>query len=124
MPASVLSFAVADPAVTAQVTVSYRGSTGLQRLELTGAQTYTVDLAMMPAAGLRGLHVTVDDHDAAGAPVTTPIRIGWTSNAISKSEELSPGGVFQIASPRPVAGITALSIITTANAVVHLAALG
>jgi len=43
---------------------------------------------------------------------------------VSKSEELSPGGAFLLASPTPTHGITALSIVTTANAVVHVYALG
>ncbi len=105
------------------VGVTFDGETHL-RLELTGAQTYAVDLAMMPTVGLKGLRVFVDIKDAAGATVSTPITLRWTSNSVQKSEELSPGGVFQLGSPSPTHGITALDIISTANAVVYVNAVG
>lgn len=79
---------------------------------------------MMPAEGLRGLRVALDALDAAGVPVAEPITVTWTSNALEKSEELSPGGFLVLCSPRPTNGITALSITSGASCVVHVTAVG
>lgn len=125
MPSLTFSASLTGPApVAPSVSLTYHGHTHLGRLELTGAQTYDVDLAMMPAAGLKGLLVELDTKDAAGATVTDAVSVRWTSNSVQKSEELSPGGFFALCSPTPVNGITALSIISTANAIVRLTALG
>lgn len=117
-------YGLRDTPLNGSISVTYSGLSEMPRLELTGAQTYEIDLAWAPSEGLKGLVVTLDTADAAGAVVEDPIAITWTSNAVSKSEELSPGGAFLICSPTPTNGITALSIVTTANAVVRLAALG
>jgi hypothetical protein len=113
---------------TGSAALTFTGGGGPGRLELTGAQTYVVDLAMMPAAGLRGLLVVVDSLDAAGTAITAPVTLTWTSNAVAKSEKLMPSAdapaFLALANPSPVTGITALSIVTTANAVVHVACLG
>lgn len=124
MPAAVFSFAVqlADVPDTARVTVVYSDGGGPWRFEFTGAQTITVDISAMPAAGLKGLRIEFDATDAAGVTVTAPLSIHWTSNAIPKVEELSPDGVFMLASPSPTNGITALSLVSTANAVAHVVA--
>lgn len=111
-------------AIATVVDLPHTGIGGAGRIQLTGAQTYDIDLAMMPTAGLKGLVVQVDATDGAGDTVTTPVTLQWTSNATVKSEELSPGGFLALCSPSPVNGITALSIITTANAVVHVTAIG
>ena len=110
--------------VPVRVSLQYDASASLGRLPLTGAQTYEVDLALIPAAGLKGLLIYVERVDAAGAEVTTPISMAWTSNGDDKSEELSPGGALLLVSPNPQHGITALSIVTTSNALVHVYALG
>lgn len=124
MPTLTLAASLTAPAPMApSVLLTYRGFSS-DRLELTGAQTYEIDLAMMPAAGLKGLLVEVETKDAAGATVTAPITLTWTSDGDPKSEELSPGGFFALASPTPTAGITALSIVSTANCIVRVTALG
>lgn len=113
---------------TGTVALTYRGSSGIGRLEMTGAHTHVVDLAMMPAEGLKGLLVTVDSLDAAGSPITAPVTLTWTSNGVAKSEKLMPSvdavAFLAIGNPAPVTGITALSIVSTANAVVHVQCLG
>jgi hypothetical protein len=113
---------------TGSAALTFTGGGGPGRLELTGAQTYVVDLAMMPAAGLRGLLVVVDSLDAAGTAISAPVTLTWTSNAVTKSEKLMPSAdapaFLALANPAPVTGITALSIVTTANAVVHVSAVG
>lgn len=125
MPSLTFGFTLGGPApATASVALSYSGFSNADRIELTGAQSYEVDLEMMPAAGLKALLVQVDTTDAAGSPVTTPIRIEWISGLVTKSEEISPGGFFALCSRTPVNGVTALTIITTANAVVRVSACG
>lgn len=131
MPSATLNASVAGPiALAVSAALTYEGASPGLRLRLTGAQTYVVDLAMIPSAGLRGLLVILDPLDADGSPVTAPITLTWTSNSVSKSQELSAGtapqvpGFFALASPDPTHGITALSIVTTANAVVHVTAFG
>lgn len=125
MPSLTLGFVLAGPAPkSSTITLAYRGFSCAERVEITGAATYAIDLAMMPAAGLKGLVVEVDTTDATGAAVTTPITVRWTSGGVQKEQELSPGGFFALASPSPVNGITALAIVTTAAAVVHVTALG
>lgn len=114
-----LTASISTPAVSVTSHLTFTGEGGAGRLELTGAVTYVLDLAMVPAAGCRGLLVVVDLADAAGVAATAPVTLTWTSNAVSKSEEVSPGGFLALSSPTPAHGVTALSIITTANAVVH-----
>jgi len=57
MPSATISYGVSAPPTSGQITITYSGQGGPGRLELTGAQTYPIDLAMMPSAGLRGLLV-------------------------------------------------------------------
>lgn len=89
-------------------------------IPLTGAMTYTVDLAMMPAAGLQGLVVTVDRIDAYGAAVVAPVRVTFTGGFA----DVKPGGGFGLSSPGTVAGITSLTLTSTANALVRVTAGG
>ena len=68
MPTLAIGFTLSGPSPATDTTdVSYTGISGGIRLELTGAQTYVVDLAMIPAAGLRGLGVVaaLDDYGVA-----------------------------------------------------------
>ncbi len=123
MQTAVLSYSLPGVA-SGSVILTYHQLASAARLELTGAQTYPIDLAMMPAAGLKGLLVIYDAIDASGVTVTAMASVRWTSNGVPKNEELSPGGLFLIASPAPANGITALSIVVTANAVIHVHALG
>lgn len=130
MPSATIGYTLSGTGVeTAAATSSltYSGKSAA-RVELTGVDSYTFDLAMMPAAGLKGLLVIVDPLDAAGSPITAPVTVTWTSNAVAKSELISAGsetpGFLAIGNPTPVTGITALSLASTANAVAHVVALG
>lgn len=90
-------------------------------LPLTGAQTYNVDLAMMPGTGLTGLVVSVDKTDAFGGAVTAPVKVVFTNGYLW----IPPGGAMSVAAPALASGgITSLSLVTTANAVVHVSACG
>lgn len=124
MPSALMVYGLRDTPLNGSISVTYSGLSEMPRLELTGAQTYDFDLAWAPSEGLKGLVITFDTTDGAGAAVEDPITLTWTSNVVSKSEELSPGGAFLLCSPTPTNGITALSIVTTANAIVRVAALG
>jgi len=124
MPSATLTFTCSSPPLSAQIALTYTGLGHIVRLELTGAQTYPVDLGMIPAEGCKGVLVLVGEKDAAGAALTAPVTLRRTSNAVSKDEEISGGGAFMIASPSPANGITAISIVTTANAVVQIIVLG
>lgn len=130
MPSASIGFTLTGTGVTpsaASSSLTYSGKSEA-RIELTGVDSYTIDLAMMPAAGLKGLLVIVEPLDAADSPITDPVTVTWTSNAVSKSEKISAGpetpGFFAIGNPSPVTGITALSLASTANAVVRIVALG
>lgn len=109
---------------TSSVSITYDNATGMQRLALTGAQTYAVDLAMMPAAGCKALRLRYETTDALGADVTASITVMFTSSAVAKSMSFGPGAEIQIADPNVVAGITALSVTTTGNALVYVSAVG
>ena len=130
MPSAIIGYTLSGTGLATKAATSaltYSGKSDID-VTLTGVDSYTVDLAMMPAAGLKGLLVIVDPLDAAGSPITAPVTITWTSNAVSKSELISAGsetpGFFAIGNPTPVTGITALSLTSTANAVAHVVALG
>jgi hypothetical protein len=125
LPVSTLACSVTEPAApNASAAIVYHGSTGEIRLELTGAVTYPIDLGMMPAAGLRGLRIVYDALDANGDAATDNITIRRTINSVSRDEPLSPGGWFAFADPAPTAGTTALTIISTSNAVVRVICIG
>lgn len=129
MPTATIGFTLTGPAPSTGTTeITYRGAAPGLRIELTGAQTYTIDLAMMPAEGLKALLVVVETVDADNNPITAPVTVRWTSNGVQKEEELSPSvdqaAFLAIGSPAPVNGITALEIESTANAVVRVSALG
>lgn len=106
------------------VTIVYSEAGGSPRLALTGAQTYPIDIAMMPSAGLRGLRIAYATTDAAGVAVTAPLSIRLTVASVVQTLPLSPGGFLALADPSPSSGITAISIVTTGNAVVSVEALG
>lgn len=129
MPSLALGFTLAGPAPAVDSTdITYSGFSGGLRLELTGAQTYVIDLAMMPAAGLRGLLVVLESLDAAGSPVTAPITVECARGEETSSFEVSATateiGFLALGSPDPTAGITGLSIVSTASCVVRVTALG
>lgn len=130
MPSASIGYTLSGTGVesaTASSSLTYSSKSAV-RVELTGVDSHTVDLTMMPAAGLKGLLVIVDPLDAAGSPVAAPVTLTWTSNATSKSEKLMPGsdtpGFLALGNPAPVTGITALSVASTSSAVVHVVALG
>lgn len=114
-----LPFSAAFGGLSSSLTLTASASIPGEVIPLTGAVTYAVDLAMMPAAGLQGLQVSIDRTDAAGNAVSAPVRVTMTPGGYV---DLKPGGALAIASPGTAAGITALTLTSTANAVVRVAA--
>lgn len=124
MPTASVSFTESSTGASVTIPITYQDAGGVPRIEMSGSQTYPVDLAMMPAAGTKVLIVWVDAHDAAGGIPTAPLTVTWTSNAVSKSQPIGPGSALLIADPSPVHGPTALSLVSTVSCVAHVAALG
>lgn len=109
------------PGIGFSVPFAYAAQVGAETIPISGAGTYVVDLAMMPATGLQGLLVSVDKVDPIGGIVTAPVKVVFTGGFLW----LPPGGGFGLAVPMLAAnGITSLSLVTTAPCVVHLTALG
>ena len=88
-------------------------------LKLTGSGTRVLDLGTLPAAGLKGLLIKLDA--AVGA---VPIKVQFNGGGAPGASEISPGGFLAIGSPNPVAGITAISIVFTADSTVRVWVLG
>ncbi len=85
-----------------------------QILKLTGGGSESVDLGTLPAAGLKGLLVKVD----AGA--SAPVNLRFNAGDADGQVEISPGGFMAIGSPSPVTGITALTVVYTADVTVRV----
>lgn len=109
------------PATPVSASVTYTAATGDQVIPLTGAQTYDVDLAMMPTAGVQALLVSVDLVDSAGVGVTAPVQVNLTPGGFVM---VQPGGGLSIAAPNTADGVTGLQLVSAANAVVRVSAYG
>lgn len=75
MPSTSMLYGISGTSITGRVTFGYSTLEALERLELTGAGTYEVDLAWAPSAGVKGILITFDTLDADGMAVTAPITI-------------------------------------------------
>jgi hypothetical protein len=111
----------ANAAVSLTVPITGTAEKQGEVIPLTGAQTYTPDLAMLPTAGAQGLLVSVDRTDAAGLPATAPVRVTLTPGGYV---DVMPGGFIHLASPGIAAGVTAMTLASTANAVARLTLIG
>jgi hypothetical protein len=110
------------PAAQVSVSITYTAATGAQVIPLTDAQTYDVDLAMMPTAGLQALLVSVDAVLSDGStPATDPVRVNLTPGGYVM---VPPGGGLGIAAPGTAAGVTGLQLVSTESAVVRVSAYG
>lgn len=109
------------PGIGYSVALGYSAQVPAEGIPIYTAETYNIDLAMMPATGLQALLVSVDKIDPNGGQVSAPIKVVFTGGFIW----LGPGGACALATP-PLAvnGITSVSIVTTAPCVVHVTALG
>ena len=91
----------------------------IQRFELAGADAKVVDLTALPATGAKMLVVQVDpDTSPAAAPINLRVNSG------TDDIEVDTGGFLAMGSPDPVAGITELSIVHTADVKVWVWAYG
>lgn len=120
---------------SAVLAVTLTGSTGGQSsipaysfavdypsLALTGAGTYTVDLAGMPSTGCKALVVAFDAFDVFGATAAGAITVARTVNGVVLNEAMAPGDVMAHASSAKAT--TALAIQYLAGALLHISARG
>lgn len=90
-------------------------------IPIATAETYVIDLAMMPATGLTYLQVSLGTIDAIGGAVVTPVKVVFTNGYAW----IGPGGSITIATPALASGgVTGLSIVTTMPAVVTVTLAG
>lgn len=91
-------------------------------LPLVANVSYSVDLAMMPAAGLAYLEIHVGKTDVNGATVTVPVKATFTNGFVW----VMPGSfaVIVAGGAPPAGGITSLSLLTTATALATVTAAG
>ena len=87
----------------------------VQRLKLTGSGSKVVDFGTIGGAGAKLIIIAVE----AGVGVL-PVTCRFNGGGSSGSTEISPGGYQCIASPGPVAGITALELFHTADVAVRV----
>jgi hypothetical protein len=107
--------------IGASATLAYNALVPGEQIPILGAGTYNVDLAMMPATGLVYLGVSVGLVDSLGGTVTAPVKVVFTNGYAW----VPPGGFVAIAAPGLASGgVTSLSLVTTANAVVTVTAAG
>ena len=118
------SSATAVPARS--VTIPYTAAGGPGQLPLTGAQTFVVDLTMFGGASIKGIVIVMDTVDVDGVAVSTPVTLRRVVNSVTINEPLGPGDVFALSnlSASGTTGTTALTIVSTANALLHVAVLG
>lgn len=81
--------------------------------------TQSVNFGLMPSAGAKLVLVVYDQLGLTPSPV-----IGVALNGSSPVHEISPGGFLLLASPTPVAGITAMTISYTGVGKVRIWLLG
>lgn len=110
-----------QPGDAGQVAITGTVAIPGETIALTGSQTYNVDLAMLPSNGAQGWMVRVGTTDANGAPVSTPVRVNFTPGGY---RYIPPGGWIQEAAPHTTVGVTALQLVSTANALVTISAVG
>lgn len=90
-------------------------------LVLSGAGTQVVDLGTIPVAGAKEVQIEVD---ADSSPSAAPVNVQFNGVGAPGNIEISPGGGLKVSNPNPASGITALSIVFTASACVHVRILG
>lgn len=88
-----------------------------------GSGSASISLGSVPAAGLKGLLVIFDAVSPVPNTTPSPIMLQFNGGSTSGQQEISPGGMYLLGSPSPVAGITALVIVYSSNARVWVYAL-
>ncbi len=120
MTTTAIASASLTPGDAAQASLTVTGAESGLLIALTGSMTYDIDLAMLPAAGCQGWLVRIETLDAAGAPVSAPVRVNFTGGY----RMLPPGGFICEGAPHTTTGITTLQLVSTANALAHVSAAG
>lgn len=83
----------------------------------TGSGSQAVNLGSLPAAGAKGMLIYYEPSSSSA-----PVALSFNSSATPI--ELSAGGFIAMASPVPVAGITALTITRTTSGRLRIWLLG
>jgi hypothetical protein len=91
------------------------GSKIIDGLQLAGSGTFVVNFGTIASPGAKFIAIRVEP-DVAAAPV----NLRWNGGGSSGQVEVAPGGFLILASPTPVAGITALSLVYTTNVTVSI----
>jgi len=89
-------------------------------LNLTGTGTQVVSVGTVPAAGAKVVLIEVDP-DATATKTPVFVKINGSATGLI---EVSPGGCVLLHNPKPVAGITAISIIYTSDNTVRFWLMG
>lgn len=107
---------VGQPPVSISFELSGNYTTLLDaRLEMTGAGTEVV-----PFGTVAGVKVMLIEYEVTAGAAAIQLNVNSGTDDI----ELTPGGFWAYGNPVPAAGITALSIVRTADAVVRVRLLG
>jgi hypothetical protein len=88
-------------------------------LQLTGSGTIAVDLGTIISPGTKAIFIEVDP----GTGIA-PINVQFNGGGAPGQVEISPGGFLCLASPVPIAGVTAIDIVHTTQVTVRFRALG
>jgi hypothetical protein len=88
-----------------------------QVLNLVGTGSKAIPFGTVTSVGLTGLLLKVDPN-----PTGQPILV--TLNGSLTPVEISPGGFLVLASPAPVAGVTAITVAWTSTNIVRIWGLG
>jgi hypothetical protein len=111
----------ADPSLPAEaLPYGASGAFGSEvkfRYELTGAGTRVVNFGTAGSPGAKFLAVSVDLPEEGG-PAVSPVNVQVNGGGAPGQVEVSAGGFVILCSPTPATGITSLSLVHTADAVV------
>lgn len=83
-------------------------------LVLTGSGTHVVNMGSIASPGAKLVLLEVDD----GASAAVNVRVNGGSS--TGQTEICSGGFLVLSSPSPTTGITAISIVFTADVTVHV----
>lgn len=84
-------------------------------LVLTGSGTRALDLGTVSSAGLKLLIIELDAASPTQGGTPEPIFVRLNGAGATGQEEIAPGGGKALWSPNPVAGITAVTIVYSAD---------
>lgn len=84
------------------------------KLAITGAGTHVVGFGTIVSPGVKAIFLEYPNISPALAPINVRVNGGSTDM------EIAPGGFWIYSNPSPTAGLTDISIVTTAAAMVRV----